>query len=756
MIMNRENHHSYTLASLLLLYIRSAMLHVALECKLLFRLRWPMILPLGAGIWVFMSLTLPAGADIPPNFYGDASQQHAVVQSLTAVLPALLGVLLMRRDLLSGNFDWSFGSPLPNALLVAAKFTAGLLYMGLFIGFISAGDAIAAARFGLSGNAIAYELGWILLHYGMTYGITLALGMAIGALMPSRFALPVAFLGWVFGAFFLQIYALPETDWYMLKAFMLSHLLNDSTSFGNDGWTPSLYWSEYAKLALFVAAFGLFLLTLATAAVRRVRPSMHNRRHPATAAAVALLLSIAAALPYAHLWMERLDRVALIRSTAPSYEAISPHEPYQFQLSSVSIVAERMPSDRLRSDVTVTVPLHNGAPLPASPEVEKVAWLQPNRLAFLLHPAMAIQSIQWDGHPVDWNRSGERVFVTIPPIAGNASVGTIEFRYEGKLLDWARTNNSEGYWSFIHGGSLYLPGTVGWYPLPGGDSLFYKGSTARGGPGNYVNRTDVTSHLSADFDVTMKGFDEQLFATLPAWEAHASDAPGTKSAFANVQRFKGSRAQSIDIIGGHFKELRHNSDATTIVTTDGDFKRSSLLLFELEQIEHYYAGWLPGLHPVQQIWTAPIFTVMPVGGGYGEMLKNDTLLLSGSVNGMYDSDLRLAANMLLFHDLDTNAADWTLLDPATSQPLSMIYDIRNAVRYMHDAEQPDARPISLLSDSEQWLAIKAQIDQALEAGRTNQVKQVLSKLWTRGLTLPGNLTITMEDWNMAWNEEMNR
>ncbi|EFM11651.1 hypothetical protein PaecuDRAFT_1257 [Paenibacillus curdlanolyticus YK9] len=747
---------SYSLARVLLLHLRSALLHVLLECKLLFRLRWPMLLPIGAGIWVFMSLTIPAGADIPPSFYANAAEEHAVVQSLTAVLPALLGVLLMRRDLLSGNFDWSFGSPLPNALLVAAKFTAGILYMCLFIGFIFAGDAIAAARFGLPGDAIAYELGWLLLHYGMTYSITLALGMAIGALMPSRFALPVAFLGWVFGAFFLQIYALPETNWYMLKAFMLSHLLTDSSTFGNDGWTPALYGREYALLALFVAAFGLFLLTLATSAVRRIRPSMHNR-HPAPAAAAALLLSIVAALPYAYFWMERLERVDLIRSSAPSYVAITPHEPYQFQLSSVSIIAERLPADGLRGNVTVTVPLHNGEPLPASSDVAKVASIQPHRLAFLLHPAMQIQSIAWDGHPADWDRSGERVFVTIPPSAANAAAGKIAFRYEGKLMDWARTNNSEGYWSFIHDSSVYLPGTVGWYPLPGGDSLFYQGSKARGGPGNYVNRTDVTANLFTDFDVTMKGFNEPLFATLPKLSPVHTEASGTSASSANVQRFKGSRAQSVDIIAGRFKAIQHGSEATAIVTTSGDAKRSELLLSELEQLERYYAGWLPNLQPVRQLWTAPIFTAMPVGEGMSDMLKNDTLLLSGSVTGMYGSDLRLAANVLLFGDLDTNATDWTLLDAAESQQSSIVYDLRNAIRYMHDAEQPHARPISLLSDSRHWLLIKTQIDHALEAGRAEQVKQVLSQLWSRGLKIPSdNLTLTMEDWNMAWNEEMNR
>jgi len=729
---------------------RAFVLHFLLECRLLVRLRWPLLLPLGAGGWILLALFAPVGAQPAPNYYALAAVQHAIVQSLSTLVPALLGVLLMRRDLMSGQFDWSFNTPLPNMGLVAAKFAAGFAYMSLFVLCVAAGDAAAALRFGIDPASILRELCWLALHYGVSYAVTLALGMLLGAWMPVRFALPIAFLGWVFGAFFLQVFALAGTRWYMLKAFMLVHLLTNGPAFGNDAWTPTLYWEEYGKLSLFVAAFGIFMLAAAAAAVSRIRPAARDRR-PLAGAALALLAAAIAAIPYGLMWSDRYEQMDAIRGASPSYRELKPHDSFVFRMDRMTIKAQRLHDDTLQAEATAAIPLRDGKPIPAAPGVKKVAQPEPGRLSFLLHPAMRIASVRWNGAAADWSRKGDRVSIAIPDNESADSV-SIEFRYEGRIDDWARSNNSEGYWAFIRNGSVYLPASVGWYPLPGGDSLFFKGFSVREAPGDYVNRMDVALHSRSDFDVTLIGFETPLFATLP-------EAPAETGA-SSERHFAGRGAHGLDVIGGRFIQVAKQGEPSVVVTTEGSRRRASLLLKQMESLKSYYDSWLSdSVQLPRQIWMNGIFDVTPGTAQGSSTVWNDTIVLSENGRDSYTDDLQLAANIMLFGDLDRSADSWS---PDASAEPSILFELRNAIRIVHDIERPSDAPIAVNAGSRQWLTIKAKIDEEAASGRLDQVKRVLSRLWTQsgGLKSPAGQplapALTMQDWNTAWNEEMKR
>ncbi len=742
----------HTLRSKLPFYseARAFALHFLLECRLLIRLRWPLLLPLAAGGWILLALISPGDTVPPPNYYAEAAEQHAIVQSLSALIPALLGVLLMRRDLMSGQFDWSFNTPLPNIGLVGAKFAAGFAYMCLYVLCIAAGDAIASARFGIDSHSILREMSWLALHYGISYAITLALGMILGAWLPGRFALPIAFLGWVFGAFFLQVFALQGTRWYLLKAFMLVHLLTNSPAFGNDAWAPSLYWEEYERLSLFVAAFGLFMLTAAATAVSRIRPAAHDRR-PLTGMVIALLLSLAAAIPYGLMWSGRYEQMDIIRSASPSYRELKMHDSFLFRMDKMTIKAQRTHNDRLIAEATAVIPLENGKPLPAAPGISEVTQPEDGQLSFLLHPALKVDSVRWNGSAAGWSREGDHVSVVIPDDAKSGSA-SIEFRYEGRINDWARSNNAEGYWAFIRGESVYLPASVGWYPLPGGDSLFFRGFTSLEAPGDYVNRMDVTLRTQADFDVTLTGFEGPMFATLPA-AAPVSSVPSDR-------HFNGHDAHGFDVIGGQFIQIAGPGEPSGIVTTEGSRNRGTLLMKQMNDLKSYYDSWLPKpLELPRQIWINAIFDVTPGTGWRSSTIWNDTIILSENGHDSYTDDLQLTANMMLFGDLDRSADSWS---PDASAEPSILFELRNAIRMMYDIERPSDTPIEVNAGSKQWQTIKEKINDAVRSGRTDQAKRVLGRLWIQsdGLKSPAEQrviarpAVTMQDWNTAWNEEM--
>ena len=121
------------------------------------------------------------------------------------------------------------------------------------------------------------EIWRFFLLYEQSYGISLALGLFLGTLLPLRFSLPAAFCAWVFGSLFLQAYVVRVYKWVWLKAFYLQPLL-DSDLASHEVWTPVLAGPEFKRLAPFVACFALFLLCAAGALLGKVKPSLNPKK----------------------------------------------------------------------------------------------------------------------------------------------------------------------------------------------------------------------------------------------------------------------------------------------------------------------------------------------------------------------------------------------------------------------------------------------------------------------------------------------
>ncbi|GIQ67097.1 hypothetical protein PACILC2_56650 [Paenibacillus cisolokensis] len=198
------------------------MAQLALELRLLLKYRWPLLLPPAAGL--YMAIRLLGG-----NVYDMADdnllafESHAVLMTVTLAVPVLLGVMLIRRDTLHPSYEWSLSLPVSNWTIIGTKWLAGFLYMSLFTLAISAAYAICALKHGMPLSSIAGVLTLTGFMYETYYGISLALGLLLGALMPARFSLPIAFCGWVFGAIFLQLFVAQSLHFYPVRAFFLNH-----------------------------------------------------------------------------------------------------------------------------------------------------------------------------------------------------------------------------------------------------------------------------------------------------------------------------------------------------------------------------------------------------------------------------------------------------------------------------------------------------------------------------------------------------
>ena len=120
----------------------------ALELRSLLLLRWTLLLPAASGLWMLLhtySLKPESSQDV--NLY--ASQTHTVLLTLTTAMPLLLGVLLMRRDLLHPSGVWLFRLPLTAWSWVVSKWLGGFLYLSS----VPSGDQRGLCRIRLAPSA---------------------------------------------------------------------------------------------------------------------------------------------------------------------------------------------------------------------------------------------------------------------------------------------------------------------------------------------------------------------------------------------------------------------------------------------------------------------------------------------------------------------------------------------------------------------------------------------------------------------------
>ncbi len=733
-----------------------------LELILLLRMRWPLLLPLAAG--VLIGFQLDALASGSSGLRLRLIETMGTFHTLSLALPMLLGVLLVRRDLLHPAYEWMHALPVNNSAYLLGKAFAGFLYLMLIPAATGIAYAIAYLQAGLPAADLLGSYMPFLLHQSGSYAVTLVLGMTIGVLVPGRFALPIAFCGWLFGSVFLQEFIVVQLGWYPLKPFFLHHFLNASFMM-NEGWSGALQ-QEYVSFLPFVLLFTVFMLAWSAAAVGRTRPEGSPHRQ-LIVTLVALVASAAAYWPYADMWTDRYAHLRMLAQAAPVEEDAKPHAPYAFAINAARAEVTKQSEHGIRVSAAFEVPLLGNRPIAMLDTLASPWEHAPGSLTFLLHPSMRVSEARLDGVPVPVARDGDRLSVPLGQIADRkaASTAHVEIQYSGSLDEWAYGPSGESLWAFIREGGVYLPGHIGWFPIPGGDSLFYRSAST------LHDRADAAYRSApADYELTLRGFGSLPFYTsLP----RAARAPEEGD---NVFRFAGSDTAIPSLYGGSFIEVGRSDEGPIIVTTPANRSDSELYLQELNRRIAYYDAWLGkdgndgGLG---HIFYLPNHGTNSYWYGTSEYSAGNAMFLTQYTHASLGADeLQAAMRRYLYGDNDFGLYS----DLAEGSP-SIVGEIRQAIWMMYELEHGQV--------SERWMTppyvavspdgipimehIAGMLREAVADGRTAQARDALASFYRKGLSIQATYfgyagggstptpsatypVITYEDWLQAWQQ----
>lgn len=738
--------------------MRAFLLQVYLELRLIYRMRWPLLLPLPAGAWMLLQcLNISDSSVTDINLF--AAEAHRMLMIVLPAVPILLGVLLIRRDTMNPSYEWILGLPVINPIILVSKWTAAFLYASLFTFSLETVYGIIAWQQELPASMIAGSIIYYSTFYEMSFVASAALGIVTGAMMPLRFSLPIGFCGWVFGTLFLPGVLVRSYGLYPLKAFSLNHLLDDANYLS---WSVSLLHREYLLTQLFVAAFSLFMLAASNAMLARFKPVIRPKL-PLVIMFISLCLSAAVYMPYGKLWLNRYDSLDRIEAAAPKPNTAHPHEPYSFKIKSMKLDMTRLLNDDLLAKVVLVLPTEDKRLIPAAPAVHQVKEHFSGQISFLLDPELVVTSLSVDGKSVPWQRSGDFVSFSKNSLAGTSNTHRIELAYGGKINVWNPHSYSQIYAPFVDDNSVLLPGYTGWFPLPGGYSLLMDKETL-------IPRTDLVSGWLADFDLTLRGFTGPLYSSI---DTAMDDKPETR-------HFTGHSAAAPTLFGGPFSSITLPDEPITIITTPGNVKESKLFLKNLHDKRLYYESW--SNHPLQEIkQIAYLSMIQQMFDMTGRNLyaTGHTLFVNSSRYQSITDRFQLIIGKLLFGDIINTYEHVNEWNDYTNpyENYSMVQEIRMAILNLPQMEQwvaidpafmispdSDAAPVAV--------SMQKMINDAFNSGQGDVVKRVLLHFLNQGLLIKDRYsnrnysnqdiaqqarfiypTITWKDWLDVWNEE---
>ncbi|GGD48829.1 hypothetical protein [Paenibacillus nasutitermitis] len=741
--------------------MRSLILQIRFELRMLVKQRWPLLLPPAAGAWMILQcLDMRHFQSTDLNLY--AAEAHSLIMMFITAVPVLLGVLLIRRDTLHASYEWSLGLPVTNRVIIASKWTAGFLYMSVSTLMIQLGYAALAWHHALPLESALHMIVWYTLFYEMSFAAGIALGLVLGALMPLRFSLPIAFCGWVFGALFLPALMVDNMHWYPVKVFSLNHLLSITVNTNNEVWTFDLAGREYILMFFFVAAFSLFMLTAAGARLACSRP-VYRANTPMIIMLLGLLFSAAVYVPYGWMWYERYTQQHIMIAAAKNDAQIDPHELYQFRIDSMILDLTRQADNSLDILARIELPTQKGSLIPASETIRQVKRHFPGQVTFLLDPLLEINAMNINGKPASWRRDGDFVSFDERLLESGRQNHIIEIHYGGTINEWRSNGGSETQFAFVQGSNVLLPAHLGWFPIPGGDTLkLYTGT--------YLSdRVDVVKGLRTHFDITLRGFPGPVYASIAA---AADDRP-------QARHFVQNSAEAPFLLGGNFTQVRIPGETLSVMTTPGSAKDAKSFLLAFKERRSYYQAWsgMP-LEGVEQIFYFPMSAQFPnYFSGQGTAQGNMFFFQANQYTRLTYSSLQPIMSKLLFGDntevyLDVN--QWEdYRDPENEY--SIVQEIRSAILSLDQKEAYDkidpTFSIQIMGDSPPSQSMALMINEAFSNGEADLVKRVLLRFLQQGLKVEDNFLnipysynemerspytypdISWMDWLRVWKEE---
>ncbi|MFD2384465.1 hypothetical protein ACFSWD_25660 [Paenibacillus xanthanilyticus] len=748
--------------------MRTLWLQTGFELKLIARLRWTLLLPPAAGLWMLFQcadIGLPASMDV--NLY--AADAHATLMTFLTALPMFLGVLLIRRDALNPSYEWSLTLPVTNRVMIAAKWIAGMLYSSAFTVCILAVYVGVAVHHKLSWRSIWSEIAHYAPLYETSFAAGVAVGIVVGALFPLRFALPVAFCGWIFGSIFVPIYLIEVFNWHPMRLFSLNHLIGDLGASASEAWAYRLSGLEYPLTYAFAGTVTVLLLAAACSLLARTRPVVRPVA-PIALMGAALIAASAVYVPYAEVWQQRYAQWRQLMPSVPDADAaqIRPHEPYAFEVASLDVRLSRGEDDSLTARAEIVLPTRAGQLLPAHEGVDTVTDRTEGRVTFLLYPKFNVRGLTVDGETVPWTQEQDRISFdqdALDPAASSHKV-VWEYAAASPLNEWAQDGSGQYHLLFAHGGSSFLPAYLGWYPIPGGDSLMYRLGD------QIVPRADVTDGLRADFRLRLEGFAGRLVSTLPPAD---DDRPDARS-------FAGTDAALPTIAGGSFTTVKVADEPAFMLTTPGNVEEARIFLENLRERRAFYEQWTGmRLERIRQIVYFPFIGTFDRSYGLTSVFPiGDTLFIGELRHSNLDAyRMEQTLSFLLFGDTVYSSSpvnEWEDQNRSMLSTYSIVQEIRRMIAlYIPMKERVIAQEEDVYMLSPIGEKMKQMIDTAYEEGKADVAKRVLRRFWNEGLTIEDHTSarfasplaieaaepyryprITWEQWLQAWYEEKGR
>lgn len=746
--------------------MRSLLLQTGFELKLIAKLRWTLLLPPAAGLWMLFQcadIGLPASMDV--NLY--AADAHSTLMTFLTALPMFLGVLLIRRDTLNPSFEWSLTLPVTNRVMIAGKWIAGMLYSSAFTVCILAVYAGVAVHHKLSWHSILSEITHYAPLYESSFAVGLAAGIVAGAVFPMRFALPVAFCCWIFGSIFVPVYLIEVFNWDMLRLFSLNHLIGDLGTGASEAWAYRLSGMEYPLTYAFAGMITILLLAAACALLGRTRPVVRPHA-PLVLIGAALIGAFAVYAPYADIWHDRYAQWEQMMPSVPEAEQTRPNAPYAFQVASMDVRLARAEDDTFAARAELIVPTQDGRLLPAHPGQDGVLERSAGQITFLLYPQLEVSGLTVDGKHVLWVQEQDRISFSRAELDPAADLHTIVWEYAAKspLNEWAQDGSGQYHLLFAQGESAFLPAYVGWYPIPGGDSLMYRLGR------QIVPRADVTAGMHADFRLRLDGFDGRLIATLPA---ATDDRPGART-------YEGHDAPLPTIASGAFTKVKVANEPAFMLTTPGNVEEARIFLENLQDRRAFYEQWTgERLARIRQIVYFPFVGTFDRSYGLTSVFPiGDTLFIGELRHSNLDTyRMEQTLSYLLFGDAvysSSSVNEWDSQNGDMLRTYSIVQEIRRLIVYyipMKEGAIPRQDNVYMLSPIGEKM--KQMIDTAYEEGKADVAKRVLMRFWNEGLAIEDHTTasasnapasnvanpyryplITWEQWLQAWYEEKGR
>lgn len=725
--------------------------HSLLELRLLFGNPLFASLPIiYAILFIIMMLQAASGNGPNHNLYTAAYSFHMLGHTMTLGPAMLIGILSIRRDVRRRSFEWNHSLPVSFFTLLSSKYVVSLLYFSLFTLSTSVIFYILSVSQGIAGHIAMMHTMQFAVQYEVSYMVTLALAMLLGASIPNRIVYLIGFCAWMFGTFFMEIYIISELRWMPAQVFHLNQFFLQSNRFEYENWGYDLFGEDLMSSRWFVLAFTFLLLTVCLFLLNRKRPTMLLKAGW-LAVLGAVVLTAAAAVPYGTLWAERYAQMdAKLEDPTVSY-IDDPEDGSFYHVSSYDIKLKRLPNDELRVMAKLTIPASELSGM--------------RQLPLTLNRMFKLERVQLQGIDAPYRRQGDRLSVRM---VGDAKRGDIqaELEYRGKVMDFMSGYSREEFSAYSVGPEVKLDGFIAWYPLPGHQQVYLK-SDNEDRPPKYVYLGWEFGRMRYSFGemkLEVEGYPVPLYTGMQELERR----PG-------YQRFEDRGIeQNISLYGGRFwKEIRRNDLPITIVTTPYMEKASVLMLRDMQKKYDYFSKWVPAFN-------SNVDKILYLGQGFDYPRVDHRLILSS--NQYTYNYLNLSGewmNSILFGNQDglnyyfehperdvrgkISSLFWYvyyveekgLSDKQLRSAYGNLRSVQQLLFKNGDGDDPQNKI---------GISMAQQVRRALEEGRGDQVKELLVHFYQQGLMLPSTernsylnpeSPITYEEWQQQWDAMLN-